>query len=116
MRLNLHRSAQAEVVVLGDYAFGVQDSTNRLERFTMRRACQQLRDPGQVDPYAKSGARYIRLVIEFAAVVTFGSRLIVKLHSKRTAVDSASIPDEMNPFGNRCFHFRYTERNCSLHW
>src|SRR5437899_10377099 len=99
MRLNLHRSAQAEVVVSGDYAFGVQDSANRLDRFTMRRACQQLRDAGQVDPHVKSGARHIRLVIEFAAVITFGTRLIVELHSKRTGVDCPSIPDATTPFG-----------------
>ena len=98
MRLNLHRSAQAEVVVLGDYTFGVQDSANRLDRFTTRRACQQLRDAGQVDPHVKSGARHIRPVIEFSTVVTFGARLIIELHLKGTAVDCASIPDEINPF------------------
>src|SRR5262245_48026923 len=115
MRLNLHRSAQAEVVILRDYSFGVQNSANRLDRFTLRRARQQLRNTGQIDPQVKSGARHIRLVIEFAAVVTFGARVIVELHSKRTAVDCASIPDEINPFGNGCIHFRYTERNCRLH-
>src|ERR1051326_6354216 len=115
MRLKLHRSAQTEVVVLGDYAFGVKDSANWLNRFTTGRACQQLREAGQVDPHVKSGARQIRLVIEFGAVVTFSVRLIVELSLKRTAVDFASIPDEINPFANGCVHFCYSERNCSLH-
>ena len=46
MIVNLHRSAQAEVVVFCDYSFRVQDSAKRLHSFTMRPACQQPRNAG----------------------------------------------------------------------
>jgi hypothetical protein len=76
---------------------------------------QQFRNAGEIDYDIESGARHILLVIEFTAIVTVVMRSAIEMYLERAAVDSASIPDEINPFGDGCVHFGDVDWNCGLH-
>src|SRR5262249_15279577 len=114
MRVNIHRPAEAEIVILSNNAFGVQNSAHRPHPVALR-ACHPLRDPRHINREVESGARHIRVEIEFAAIVAFLARLTIEPYLQRTAVEPASIPHKIDSFGNGSFHFSDFERNGGFH-